>query len=1155
MAGLLEWSNTIRHAMANDPGRHIFQDQLNTHGFIFLNDYLDNILSGPTQDPLIELVKTPGRKKTAYKKLKGLPSFQRGLTTLNEDNAEIHTSTSSLNTFHRELLQVAKDRPSQATVLPATTQQGGDIFNVSPVNPSDLEYPTTSAHPLGGLSEQNDLSVIAEDDETPDPTTSSGRSPRSPAPAFSLSESMEEHKMRVHTISVPFDEPLPPATMTESSSDVFHSVTLDTPPQSSPDQANIPTQYSVLPKMFETPAPITEGRDAPSDEALPLDSVTEKSTETALTTSSMNSNPSVERDFEIPLCDQNEVPAAGDKFPGSSFPPLPAPLPLRKSVRIPLDPSVGTGHHTVATPSIQAGGKRTSWLKKAREVKALEVAIKHSNTPLPPAPEPQFVGVYKRKSSEVTGSDDEGRHPKSSKGDIMDEAPIRATPDSSQHMEVSHQQSPRPIGPKQAEGQDGVLDRFKRTVEDLGARVGKGMSKSLGVVAATSALAEARAAAEARVAERHHEEEKKTKTLDLAPTSLSPAVNSPIPDVTSALPSTARLLSTTASITTISEDAKPCNAISEERRLSISDLFPLKDSSIKMKNKSSRTITAISSRAPTASPEPSQAAISTSSAGEDKWKRESTTTTPPDSPTASRPACLTQPTTAIFSKPPPVFIPPMTTSKPLFPEYGVGLPLNNTFSMPASMSLGIGSRLASPPTSKYLEVVSRHSTSDNVDSDKIFDDTEGTAWLTETQDTDHSSRYQSLPQRDLDQAYPSPTRKEFDTPHQQDLVNNKSPRIDAHTILESLQVDKELEDIISHKNSTATYPEKISRSENQISLSSSQSSQSHPGFLGQASKLFNNALGTSKKGTSDIKKVLQMAAVAAKKQQEENDKKVARLKEMENRRQLAVQRKAEEEKARTHEQERKMKEDGERRKREREETTERRPLKLAAKKEDDNTKKRKLTNADNEKKEAKKPPPKAIPKPLPSRPPTALSSSAAYNASLQSTTTSSSTGDSKLSKLSTPASSTFQKGKAKAATSTFIAEDDVSLPSQLVQIQMAARAKAQLQAAHLVAEPPVASESIELPEINSEYSDSDDEDRPKAFPGWAQSPELRQALQLQSTINPDDIFGAIRPLRMEEMFKTRTSRFRARTSSANWTGTDQLTREEEQNYAKRMGFN
>lgn len=135
-------------------------------------------------------------------------------------------------------------------------------------------------------------------------------------------------------------------------------------------------------------------------------------------------------------------------------------------------------------------------------------------------------------------------------------------------------------------------------------------------------------------------------------------------------------------------------------------------------------------------------------------------------------------------------------------------------------------------------------------------------------------------------------------------------------------------------------------------------------------------------------------------------------------------------------------------------------------------------------------------------------------------------------------------------------DDDVTHPTQMLHSQMAARAKAQLEAAKVM-EPLIPSEEIVLPEIMSEYSDSDN-DEPPAYhpPEWAQSPELRQALQNQSTINPDGIFGAIRPLRMEEIFQgnSRNHRFRARTSSANWSGADRLTREEEIEYAHRMGF-
>jgi len=132
---------------------------------------------------------------------------------------------------------------------------------------------------------------------------------------------------------------------------------------------------------------------------------------------------------------------------------------------------------------------------------------------------------------------------------------------------------------------------------------------------------------------------------------------------------------------------------------------------------------------------------------------------------------------------------------------------------------------------------------------------------------------------------------------------------------------------------------------------------------------------------------------------------------------------------------------------------------------------------------------------------------------------------------------------------------DGQQPSQALQAQMAARLQSQLAKERENEKKTIASESIELPDINSEYSDSDDEDRPKNFnpPDWAQDGQLQHALQLQSEINPDVLFGAVRPLHLEDMFK-KHHRFRARTSSANWSGTDRLTAMEELEYARRMGF-
>lgn len=89
------------------------------------------------------------------------------------------------------------------------------------------------------------------------------------------------------------------------------------------------------------------------------------------------------------------------------------------------------------------------------------------------------------------------------------------------------------------------------------------------------------------------------------------------------------------------------------------------------------------------------------------------------------------------------------------------------------------------------------------------------------------------------------------------------------------------------------------------------------------------------------------------------------------------------------------------------------------------------------------------------------------------------------------------------------------------------------------------------------YSNSEDEDRPRSFnpPDWAQSPNLLTTLENMRTVNPDTIFGAVPKLEMEEIFPGRRGgKFRVRTSSANWAGTDGVTVEEEIEYAKRMGF-
>lgn len=57
--GLLHWANSIRLTMATDPGRLVFKEQVQTHGFMFLDDYLDNIVSGAKAEYVPSFLLTP----------------------------------------------------------------------------------------------------------------------------------------------------------------------------------------------------------------------------------------------------------------------------------------------------------------------------------------------------------------------------------------------------------------------------------------------------------------------------------------------------------------------------------------------------------------------------------------------------------------------------------------------------------------------------------------------------------------------------------------------------------------------------------------------------------------------------------------------------------------------------------------------------------------------------------------------------------------------------------------------------------------------------------------------------------------------------------------------------------------------------------------
>lgn len=90
-------------------------------------------------------------------------------------------------------------------------------------------------------------------------------------------------------------------------------------------------------------------------------------------------------------------------------------------------------------------------------------------------------------------------------------------------------------------------------------------------------------------------------------------------------------------------------------------------------------------------------------------------------------------------------------------------------------------------------------------------------------------------------------------------------------------------------------------------------------------------------------------------------------------------------------------------------------------------------------------------------------------------------------------------------------------------------------------------ESIDLPDIPTDDEDEEEDPGMNNIAGWAASPDLRAALMRQETMDPGRIFGPPAPLNMEEVFsksKDRFHKFRARTSSANWSGPDGLTEDD-----------
>ncbi|KAJ3779224.1 hypothetical protein FB446DRAFT_711406 [Lentinula raphanica] len=1134
---IIHWANYIRGSMAFDPGRQLFQDQVQKHGFDFLDNYLDNILAKKKEDDVVDLLKTPGRKKISKKthttsKLKNTVSLQA--------SDEAKENVPVVNSFQKALLQAkAEDEPAleelpnplqpanRTPLQQSPTLHSSDKFTVPiTVQPSDEPdlQPSPPIVRLHDVDPSNDeapapieLSMIAEDDESAERSHLSSL-PSHPSPSSNLLPSATSLDDQRHADAnknasnvLPAEDPVDLST--SSSTNTFHSIPVNSPVTS-------PRLSHHSPR--ELPSSSVEDTKARSSVAHPPSN--DRPDIESMSTTSREPSPVYEE--EIVLLRDEDVITHSSQQPPPAFPSLPRPPVLRQSTRTAREPSTG-GITAAVTPGAGVG-KRTSWLMKAREVKALETKPMSNGS--------VETSSTKRKSSVMLGdlpggrgSRHEERQSKASKQAFADVAPVNATVGEEKVQGVAEEELKASTETERISEHLGLLDQFKKTVQDLG--IGKTKAKSISGAAARSALVEANTSTEAKVMAQTQDDEECITGVSDPPTVLR---HEPLP------------------IVPVFE-RKP-----DTGRLSMSDLVV---HGANNKGKESFHLVPV--------------------------QVQEATTDDIVAPTQ----VFVAPSGPVFNKPPPVFVPPSPVIKPM-PKANAPPLLPSKFSKPPSMSIGLSPSLKTSPVARP-PLISAQSTLESIQSDRsenIFGSQDIPAWLPSTQETEfEDSQPQTYPQQlDEDDSWPldeklpegvhwnfggdstntwsssepNHTSKVFPeqtTTHIMPLESEDSQPIPSN-VPGAFQMDiDDIDDEVAAADvsidpgqpTVSLVDPKLNRSQSQSSLASTASSQSNVGMFSQATKFVNNILGTSKKNKTEVKS-LQLAAAAAKKEQEEKDKKATVLRNMEIRRQQAIQRKAEEERNKQQEEEKKMKEEVERRKREREDNTDKRPLKIpnngVPRKDEDSTFKRKLL-AENKKASSKlNPPPNTKSAFKPTQKATGLHSSTSTNPIHSSTTSSAIAGPSNK---VLPA---INKMKSKTPAKAPNVDDEIAHPSQHVQNQMAARVKAQLDAAR--SEPAIPSESIELPEVDSEYSDSEDEDRVRKFdpPHWAQSPELRQALMDQSSINPDDIFGPIRPLRMEEIFRSRSNRFRARTSSANWAGTDQLTLDEEREYARRMGY-
>ncbi|KAB5590517.1 Inner centromere protein, ARK-binding region protein [Ceratobasidium theobromae] len=1115
--GFAQWATGVRNRMAADPGRADIKDQVQCHGYLFLHEYLDDVLNAPRLDNVIEFTKTPGRNRTAKKtrtvsasaqKIKPVAPISFATSPKDKEN------DSSTCAPKQPQLKPARFQPnppadstSRDSIARATPARSGvPIFSPTNALAGQPALPTPSDDPLSPFrdaSSNNEKSattaVIAQQIfainpaiETPAPVEEPSKAPASETQPTEVDLSIIHEDDEGHSISTfedareDFTGPQATVAPAEVESDIAE-VAQESIPASVPIQQRLPSPPASEDTPASTSIPATPIQDPPHEPTEPLTS----------------SNVTLAHVFEsaAPVPEPAPVPApipavVSKPLSAAASQPTPPPEPTKSMSRpLPIPP----------TTSRANSGSGLGPTRPPIPPQSVPVAVYQQLVPVP-APQSQPTAAP-APTSRASSAVPRGPFAGPSLKELRREPSVSGAGTHRELRQSSWRKKPEgtnattsaiPSAATATASTDSEPPRLKRKSDAL-PRQAPSKSQKL-----------SRDSSPGSSSDEETEMQVPIKDED-GGSGWNATSGSMLDDLRNRLarlekstngktPAASRVWTSTAS------SNLPSASAGAEKRLSLSDLSVRPNPALgNEKEKAPEKIVGLELGLGLSTDNPASSMLS------------NRTTTPENSPPPVRrvlpaPPVFTLPEPEPEPEPTPVPAPAKSSSSSSNADA-----VRANAKAEAARLFG-GTKLFAPPS----RTDTQSTVGSGTDADSIFDMRSQSQTQTQTQTQSTRSQSQSVfaksqsQETDIDDI-----DLDLDEDLDVDVDGDGDADVDADVDVDGMGEDEEDGKTASSQASSSTQTRSM-----------------------------------AKKGPV---KSIQLAA-AAKKAADGQDRKATRIREMEERRQAAAQRKAEEDKTRSLEQEKKRKE--------REELAASKNIKPPVKKVTEDPNKKRKVETEKKVVDGKKPVgPSTFAQSSTVAAPTA-SSSTKSRIGKPTATTAATPGPSGLKSAlkqtqnpfaGIPPPSATKTLKPSASSSSLKSAaakkpkgNNLEAPGQALQAQMQARLQAQLKAARK--DPEVRSENIELPDINSEYSDSEDEDRGKDFPGWTQNDELMQALKDQETFNPDALFGPIHPLQMGDLFKSGDERFRKRTSSANWAGTDGITLQEEIEYARKMGY-